>query len=253
MAEKLSSAAGSNHSSAKIPVGISSCLLGDRVRYDGGHKANSVICEILEPYFEFRKFCPELDIGLGVPRKPIRLTRQDSGEIRCVAIDDSSLDYTDALTRCANSQRHGHQKLCAYILKSNSPSCGMGRVRVLQGDGSLGEGDGVYAAQLMKNFPYLPVEEEGRLQDPLIRENFIQRALLMRSWHQLIEQGLTLAGLRDFHAVHEKTVRSHDLMSYGRLGELVDETKTDNLQENADRYLLQLMRALKKSDEQDFC
>lgn len=249
MAEKLLNEAGSNQTSAKIPVGISSCLLGDRVRYDGGHKANSVICEILEEIFEFRKFCPELGIGLGVPRKPIRLTRQDSGEIRCLAIDDSSLDYTDALTRCANSQQHWHEKLCAYILKNNSPSCGMRRVRVLQGDGSIGEGEGVYAAQLMKNFPYLPVEEEGRLDDPLIRENFIQRALVMRGWHQLIEQGLTLAGLRDFHASQKLTVMSYDQMSHRRLGELVDAAKKGNLQENASRYLLQLMQAVKKPDE----
>ena len=249
MAEKQLNEAGSNQTTDKIPVGISSCLLGDRVRYDGGHKANPVICEILGKTFEFRKFCPELDIGLGVPRKPIRLTRQESGEIRCLAIDDSSLDYTDALTRCANAQQHWHQKLCAYILKSNSPSCGMGRVGVFQGDGTIGEGEGVYAAQLMENYPYLPVEEEGRLDDPLIRENFIQRALVVRSWHRLIEQGLTLAGLRDFHAGQELTVMSHDQMNCHRLRELVDETNTDNLQENGARYLLQLMRALKKPDE----
>lgn len=247
MAGELLNEDGLNQAAAKIPVGISSCLLGDRVRYDGGHKANGVICETLGEYFEFRKFCPELDIGLGVPRKPIRLTRRDSGEIRCLVIDDSTKDHTDALTQCANAQQHWHEKLCGYVLKSNSPSCGMERVKIWEGDSSVSEGIGLYAAQLMKNFPYLPVEEEGRLEDSSLRENFIQRVFVMRAWHQLIGQGLTVAGLRDFHARQVLAVMSQDQMSYRRLGEIVLATKKDNLQENGRCYLLHLMRAIATS------
>ncbi|NQV68899.1 MAG: DUF1722 domain-containing protein [Pseudohongiella sp.] len=231
----------------KIPVGISSCLLGERVRYDGGHKANSYVAETLSNYFEFRKFCPELDIGLGVPRKPIRLTRKNSGRIHCISVDDSGRDYTEALTQCADAQQHWHEKLCAYILKSDSPSCGMQGVKICVDTMSIPEGVGVYAAKMMENFPWLPVEEEGRLGDAILRDNFIQRVIVMRRWHQLNERAFNVAGLLEFHARHKLIVMRHDQLSYHRLSELVAATSKDKLQQNASIYLLQLMQALKIS------
>ena len=212
--------------------------MGDQVRYDGGHKASLVVTEILAKYFEFRKFCPELEIGMGVPRKPIKLTRRDSGEIRCVALDDPSRDYTDALAECANTQRHWHEKLCGYILKKKSPSCGMQQVEVLESDGSLREGVGIYADQMMKNFPHLPCEEEGRLEDPVLRENFVQRVFLMRDWQQLLGQSFTETGLKTFHEQHESVA------SDSRFGELVQATTAENLQENCSKYLLLLMQTV---------
>lgn len=247
MTEELFNATGPDQAKAKIPVGISSCLLGERVRYDGGHKANALIGEVLGEYLEFHKFCPELEIGLGVPRKPIQLTRQNSGEIRCRAIDDSTKDYTNALTRCADAQQHWHEKLCGYILKNNSPSCGMQQVKVWEGDSWVREGVGVYAAQLMKNFPCIPIEEEGRLQDSKLRENFMQRVFLLRAWHHLLDKGLSVAELRSYHAHHGMKFKSGDQLLYCQLGELVAATGEDNLQENGSRYLLRLMQAIKTS------
>lgn len=176
-----------DRSAPLIPVGISSCLLGEKVRYDGGHKRDPTVTEILSKYFTFHSFCPELEIGLGVPRSPIRLTRRDGREIRCVAVDESSIDYTDSLRSCADEQGHWHQKLCGYILKAGSPSCGKERVKVWCGTASSEDGVGVYAARLMQNYPDLPVETEDSLADSGLREAFIQR--VFAAWQQMQRQG----------------------------------------------------------------
>lgn len=229
----------------KIPIGISSCLLGQRVRYDGGHKAHSYITQTLGEYFEFRPFCPELEIGLGVPRKPIRLSRAGSDEIRCISVDDAGHDFTSALRDCADEQRNWQQQLCGYILKKDSPSCGMERVKVWNDVMPVREGTGIYADRLMQNFPHLPVEEEGRLGDAILRENFIQRVFALRRWHKMLAQGLTVAALIDFHARHKLVIMSHDQSQYRALGQLVAQTTRENLTASADTYLLQFMQALR--------
>jgi len=229
----------------KIPVGVSSCLLGERVRYDGGHKGHSYITRTLGEYFEFYPFCPELRIGLGIPRKPIRLARGADKEVICVEINDPSKDYTDSLRHCANEQQAWHSKLCGYILKKDSPSCGMERVKIWSDAMPVREGVGIYAQQMMQNFPYLPVEEEGRLGDAVLRENFIQRVFVMRRWYQLQEEGLSLAALIDFHARHKLILMSHDQNRYRELGRFVAGITRDTLEESAGQYLLLLMEALK--------
>ncbi len=229
----------------KIPIGISSCLLGEKVRYDGGHKGHSYITRTLGEYFEFHPFCPELAIGLGIPRKPIRLSREGDSEIRVVEINDSSKDYTERLIEAADSQAPIHQDLCGYIVKKDSPSCGMERVKIWTDAMPIREGVGAFAGQMMQNFPFLPVEEEGRLGDAVIRENFIQRVFVMRRWHELVQQGLTVGGLVDFHARHKLITMSRDQSEYRKLGQLVAATEKNNLQEKAPEYLLLLMNTLK--------
>lgn len=229
----------------KIPIGISSCLLGQRVRYDGGHKAHSYITQTLGEYFEFRPFCPELEIGLGVPRKPIRLSRAGGDGIRCISVDAAEHDFTPALRACADQQRSWQQQLCGYILKKDSPSCGMERVKVWDEVMPIRDGTGIYAGRLMQNFPHLPVEEEGRLGDAILRENFIQRVFALRRWHKMLAQGITVAALINFHARHKLVIMSHDQMQYRALGQLVAQTTRDNLAERADAYLLQFMQALR--------
>jgi len=194
----------------KIPVGISSCLLGQRVRFDGGHKGHSYITKTLGEYFEFRPFCPEMEIGLGVPRKPIRLARVNDGEIRCISVDNDGRDFTDALQDCADRQVTWQQQLCGYILKKDSPSCGMERVKIWGEVMPIKEGTGIYAGQLQRNLPYLPVEEEGRLGDAVLRENFIQRVFSLRRWQKMLAQGLSVAGLIEFHAAHKLIIMSHN-------------------------------------------
>jgi len=229
----------------KIPVGVSSCLMGERVRYDGGHKGHSYITRTLGEYFEFYPFCPELKIGLGIPRKPIRLTRNASKDVICVEIDDRSKDYTAKLRDCADEQKAWQSKLCGYILKKDSPSCGMERVKIWDEVMPIREGVGIYADQMMKNFPYLPVEEEGRLGDAVLRENFIQRVFVLRRWYRMEEEGISVGSLVNFHARHKLIIMSRHQDKYRELGRLVAGTTKENLEENTRQYLLQLMDALK--------
>ena len=230
----------------RIPVGISSCLLGERVRYDGGHKGHSYITGTLGNYFEFQPFCPEVAIGLGIPRKPIRLWRNEKKKIRCVSASDSNLDFTEQLENCGDAQYDWHKHLCGYILKKDSPSCGMERVKIWDNVMPKREGVGVYADKLIKNFPYLPVEEEGRLGDAILRENFIQRVFAMHRWFKLVSQGLSIGQLADFHARHKLILMSHDQTSYRQLGQLVAGTTRESLVEDSKKYLLRFMSSLKK-------
>lgn len=228
-----------------IPVGISSCLLGERVRFDGGHKGHSYIRKTLGNYFEFKQFCPEVNIGLGIPRKPIRLWRDQQKQIRCVSVDDQEKDYTDSLLGCSDEQQSWQKRLCGYILKKDSPSCGMERVKIWDDVMPVREGIGIYAQRLMENFPWLPVEEEGRLGDAILRENFVQRVFAMYRWHQMLSEGLSVGALVDFHARHKLIIMSHDPVSYQELGQLVAGIRKENVQDDADKYLLLFMTALK--------
>ena len=212
----------------KIPVGISSCLLGEKVRYDGGHKNNSYVGKTLGQYFDLQAFCPELDIGLGIPRKPIRLSRKGSDVIRCIPVDNPEPDFTDALAKSANEKKQWHSNLCGYIVKKDSPSCGMERVKIWDDVMPIREGVGIYAGKMMENFPYLPVEEEGRLGDAVLRENFIQRVFIMRRWRQLNEQGMTLNDLLKFHARHKLIIMSHNQNRYRELGQLLAAARKEN-------------------------
>ena len=150
----------------KIQVGISSCLLGQEVRFDGGHKRDSYVVGTLSDYFDFVPFCPEAAVGLGIPRQPIRLVRRGE-EIRAVGVRTPDLDPTDDLAAFANRTVSQLGCISGYILKNASPSCGMERVKVYNEKGMPERiGVGIYAEVLMKNLPLLPVEEEGRLGDP---------------------------------------------------------------------------------------
>lgn len=229
----------------KIPVGISSCLLGEKVRFDGQHKRDAYVEKTLGAYFQFRPFCPEMAIGLGVPRRPIRLVARDDG-LHCVSTVDAELDYTGALAACADEQTHWQHDLCGYILKSASPSCGMERVKVYEGAFPRRDGVGIYAAGLMRHFPNLPVEEEGRLGDPQLRENFIQRVYVMWRWREMDKQGLSVAALVSFHARHKLILMSHSIEAYRSLGPLVAGATRENLAEVAAQYLSALMTALKE-------
>ncbi|MEC8858636.1 MAG: DUF523 and DUF1722 domain-containing protein [Pseudomonadota bacterium] len=233
------------HQHQKIPVGISACLVGEEVRFNGGHKQHSYIQRTLGQYFEFRTFCPEVDIGLGIPRRPIRLVKRED-EVRCVDFEDDTLDYTDKLTASADAQAHWVGEMCGFILKKDSPSCGMERVKVYGPGHAPREGAGIFAARMMERFPELPVEEEGRLGDAVLRENFIQRVYVMNRWRQLVADGLSVASLTDFHARHKLILMSHCQKAYRRLGPLVASARKDNVFEVAKQYLPELMQALKE-------
>ncbi len=227
----------------KIPIGISSCLLGQPVRFDGSHKHDSYITGTLGEYFEFHPFCPEVEIGLGVPRPTVHLVKFDK-EIRCVGVKDPEMDVTDRLRNRAVQLKDNHADLCGYILKKDSPSCGMERVKVYAGNQPRREGVGIYAGEMMRHNPLLPVEEEGRLGDPGLRENFIQRVYVLYRWKGLLAEGITIKSLTQFHARHKLIIMSHG--DYRELGQMLAGVSKDTLKEVADHYIVKLMAILKK-------
>jgi uncharacterized protein YbgA (DUF1722 family)/uncharacterized protein YbbK (DUF523 family) len=228
----------------KILVGISGCLLGEPVRYDGGHKLNSYIERTLGAYFEFRRFCPEVACGLGVPRPALRLLATAEG-VRCVGVQDRDRDVTADLEDVSAAQHQWLAELSAYILKKDSPSCGMQRVKVYHDELPVRSGSGVFAAYLQKTFPNLPVEEEGRLGDPLLRENFIRRVFVMRRWRQLSEQGFSIHDLMSFHSRHKLVAMSHNQNTAHALGRIIANITPDTLETDAAVYISVLMSCLK--------
>jgi uncharacterized protein YbgA (DUF1722 family)/uncharacterized protein YbbK (DUF523 family) len=229
-----------------IRVGISSCLLGESVRYDSGHKRNRYITQILGRFFEFVPACPEVAIGLGVPRPPIRL-QGNPGNPRAVGVTDSTFDVTAELDEFARSRIEPSRAFSAYIFKRGSPSCGMERVKVFDSNGMpSAHGAGIFAQRLMQEIPLMPVEEEGRLTDPVLRENFVTRVYVYHRWQRMLGGGITPGRLVDFHTRHKMLIRAHGEVGYQRLGRLVAEAGSRDMAPLADEYLNELMRTLKR-------
>ncbi len=230
----------------KVPVGISSCLLGEAVRHDGGHKRNAYILETLGRFFDLQPFCPEVASGMGVPRPPVRLVEMADGGVRARGVRDAALDVTERLEACAQAQHAWHASLCGYILKKNSPSCGMAGVRIHREGSEPSErtGAGLYAVRLMANFPLLPVEDEDRLADPALRENFVRRVHVLRRWREALAAGISARVLTDFHARHKLILMSHDQNDYRTLGRLA--AGTGDLAGRAEAYIQGAMTTLKK-------
>jgi uncharacterized protein YbbK (DUF523 family) len=164
-----------NDNPGKAAVGISSCLLGEQVRYDGGHKYDRLINTQLAGLFEFRPCCPEAAIGLGIPRAPIQLVRTDHG-IHVRGVNNPDIDVTRRLQACGNRIAREFADICGYIFKARSPSCGIEGVTTWteQGRQAEADGSGAFAAALIRTHPGLPVTDEVRLQDPALREHFIE-------------------------------------------------------------------------------
>lgn len=228
----------------KIKVGISACLLGQEVRFDGGHKRSSFCERDLGAHFEYHPVCPEMAIGLGAPRAAIRLVKRH-GEVRAEA-SNGSFDVTDKLIAFSEQKASQLDFLSGYILCAKSPSCGMERVRIYgaNNEGSAKEGIGLFAKALMEANPLLPVEEDGRLCDPILRENFVLRVFAYHDWQQLCASGITAAALIRFHSRYKYLVLSHATTHYRTLGKLLGNLGKANLQEVADSYIKGLMAAL---------
>lgn len=228
----------------KIPLGISSCLIGEKVRFDGGHKQNRYILDTLGQYFSYRPFCPEMAIGLGVPRETIRLVEID-GRREAIGNKNAALNVTDALIQSAQNRQSWHRQIYGYIVKKDSPSCGMERVRVYHGDQPQRIGAGLYTETMMQNFPNLPVEEEGRLGDPVLREGFVKRVFVYKRWRDMLADGLDWAALTDFHGRHKLILYSHDQDLGRQLGRELSSAHSQLIEDYAAGYLSQLMAILK--------
>ena len=228
-----------------IRLGVSACLLGDHVRYDGGHKRDAFLTDLLGPFVEWVKVCPEVEIGMGTPRESIRLTTED-GRIRLVTVR-SGVDYTDRMEAYATRRLNelAHDDLCGYVLKKDSPSCGMTRVKVYaeRGPGRR-SGTGVFAQALLARFPDLPVEEEGRLVDHAIRENFVERVFAYRRLRDLFDARWTVGDLVRFHTAHKLVLMAHSRAAYDALGRFVAGAKAQPRATVRTEYSAGFMKAL---------
>jgi uncharacterized protein YbgA (DUF1722 family)/uncharacterized protein YbbK (DUF523 family) len=213
--------------SGRIRIGISACLLGDAVRYDGGHKRDTFLTDILGPHVEWVKVCPEVEAGMGTPRESIRLV-DESGVIRLRTVT-TGVDHTASMTGYAarKTAAIAGEDLCGYVLKKDSPSCGMTRVKVYRGkEPGRRVGVGIFAQALLARFPHLPVEEEGRLADLSLRENFIERVFAYRRLRDLFEPRWRAGDLVRFHTAHKLVLLAHSTQAYARLERLVAAAKT---------------------------
>lgn len=190
----------------KIPIGISSCLLGNKVRFDAGHKRDAYITNTLSNYFNFVAVCPEVAIGLGTPREPIRLVKSRD-DIRAMGTKNPQLIATEALSNYARRMTYSLRNISGYLVKSRSPSCGMEGLKIYNQKGMPlnNKGVGIYTRVIMRALPQLPVEEEGRLDDPALRKNFIERVIIYHHWQALLKQRMTPGKLVDFYTSAAQT------------------------------------------------
>ncbi|MCK9584905.1 MAG: DUF523 and DUF1722 domain-containing protein [Candidatus Cloacimonetes bacterium] len=229
----------------KLKLGISSCLLGNEVRYDGGHKYDNWVAKTLGDYAEYVVLCPEHECGLSIPREAMNL-KGKKDEYRMLTAK-TMIDHTQKMLIWSETAiaKLKEEQLCGYILKSKSPSCGMERVKIypLHGGAAGKTGVGIFARELLSAFPLLPIEEEGRLHDPGIRENFIERVFIMQRWHDLLSRKVTAAEIIRFHSIHKYLLMAHSPQHYREMGKLVAEVKQHAMPDFLDEYLKLLMTA----------
>ena len=229
-----------------IRIGVSACLLGESVRYDGDHKLDRLLTEALAPFVEWVPICPEFEIGMGIPREPIRLVERD-GEVGLVGVR-SNRDHTRAMGLWARRRVAGlgHLDLSGYVLKKDSPSCGLARVPVHRVGRTSRDGQGLFARALIERFPHLPVEEEGHLHDLALRENWIERVFAYRRLRDFFSARWTIGTLVEFHTAHKLTILAHAPAAYRELGRLVAKAKSRSRSAVRGEYEHLFMKALSR-------
>jgi uncharacterized protein YbgA (DUF1722 family)/uncharacterized protein YbbK (DUF523 family) len=224
---------------AKIKLGISACILGNPVRYNGGHARDSFVIETFAPHVDFISVCPEVECGMSIPREAIRLVG-DLDRPRLLS-SKTGEDFTARMQQWAIHRLDGlaSEDLCGFIFKKGSPSCGLHRVRVYREDGRppLTTGTGIFARAFTEQFPLIPVEEEGRLHDPVLREHFIERIFVMRRWRELMNEPPSRRRLVDFHTRHKLLLLAHSPECYRKMGKLVADLGNLQIEEAYNRYL----------------
>jgi uncharacterized protein YbgA (DUF1722 family)/uncharacterized protein YbbK (DUF523 family) len=230
----------------RIRVGVSACLLGNEVRFDGGHKRSRFITDDLADYFEFVSYCPEVAIGLGIPRQPIRLVG-DPGDPQAVGVKNPELNVTRPLRAYGQDIAGRVEDLCGFIFKKDSPSCGMERVKLYNDKGmAVRVATGLFAREIMSSNPLLPVEEEGRLNDADLRDNFVTRVYVYARWMALQDGQPDKASLIRFHARHKYLLLAHSTVMYRKLGQLLADLNRQPLEEIRAGYISGLMQALSR-------
>ena len=230
----------------KIRLGISTCLLGENVRYDGGHKRDRFITDTLGRFVEFVPVCPEVECGLPVPRESMHLAG-DPESPRLVTTR-TKIDHTERMVNWARKRVRELEKenLCGFIFKSNSPSSGMERVKVYKEHGMAQKtGIGMFARAFMDHFPLIPVEEDGRLHDIKLRENFIEGIFVLKRWRELLDHHQSRGKLVAFHTQHKLLIMSHSQKHSRILGKLVAEAKNIPAEQLYSKYQLIFTEALR--------
>lgn len=226
-------------------LGISTCLLGQKVRFDGGHKQDAFLRETFGAFVEWIAVCPEIEVGMGVPRETVRLVGAPS-DPKMIA-EPSGRDWTMAMKRFAaiRTNELAELRLSGYVFKKNSPTCGVERVRVYDPKNMPARrGRGLFAAAVMTKLPLLPVEEEGRLNDPALRENFIERVFAYHRWQEALAGAKSAGALVEFHTRHKFLLLAHSQRYYRRLGRLVAGVKKTSLRATYEEYGLIFMEGL---------
>jgi len=230
----------------KIKLGISTCLLGKNVRFDGGHKLDRYLTDTLGQFVEYVPVCPEMECGFGVPRESLRLVG-DPQNPRLVT-SRTNQDHTERMKAWAEKrvEELETEDLCGYIFKGGSPSSGMERVKVYDSNGVPSKvGVGLFARAFMNHFPLLPVEEEGRLHDPRLRENFIERIFALKRWRDELQEKQSLKALIAFHTRNKLLLLAHSPQHYRQMGKLVAQGKELPLKELYARYQDDFQEALR--------
>ncbi|MFC1880588.1 YbgA family protein [Thermodesulfobacteriota bacterium] len=230
----------------KFRIGISSCLLGNEVRWNSGHKLDKYLAHTLGQFVGYVPVCPEVEAGFGVPRESFRLVGNPDSP-RLVTFK-SKTDHTDRMLTWTQKRVREleNEALCGFIFKSDSPSSGMIRVKVYNDKGMPHKiGIGMFARAFMEHFPLIPVEDDGRLNDPVIRENFILQIFTMKRWRDNLARKRGIGNLVDFHTRNKLLMLSHSPKHYRLMGKLVAEGKKMPLGDLYDQYQLLLMEALK--------
>lgn len=227
-----------------IAIGVSSCLLGEKVRYDGGHKHDRYITDTLGRFFRFVPVCPEVGCGLSIPREAMRLEGDPSAP-RLVT-NRTGIDLTERMLDFCRKKvvELEREDLCGFIFKKDSPSSGLFRVKVYGGGAPARNGRGLFADALVKHFPLLPVEEEGRLYDMNLRENFIERVFAFRSWKDFLLGPCGMGDLVAYHTGRKLQIMAHSPEIYREMGKLVAEGKRLSRVQLLESYRELLMRAL---------
>jgi uncharacterized protein YbgA (DUF1722 family)/uncharacterized protein YbbK (DUF523 family) len=230
----------------RIIIGVSACLLGENVRWNGGHARDRFITDILSQYVDFVQVCPEVEAGFPVPRETFRLVG-DPENPRLVT-SKNKVDHTDRMRRWAAKRVAELEKenLCGFIFKKDSPNSGLFRVKVYSDSGMpVKQGVGLFARAFTERFPRVPVEEEGRLHDPVLRETFIELIFTLKRWRETLAQKKNMANLVDFHTRHKLLILSHSPQHYRVMGKLVADGKSLPARELYERYEQQLIDALR--------
>jgi uncharacterized protein YbgA (DUF1722 family)/uncharacterized protein YbbK (DUF523 family) len=232
---------------AKLRLGVSACLVGQKVRYDGQHKRDAFVTDVLGPFVEWVPVCPELEVGMGVPREPIRLVGAAAAP-RLVA-ERSGEDHTDAMLRFSEARVRELEglDLAGYVTKKDSPSCGLARVRghPARGGAPRRDGVGMFARVLAERLPLLPIEEEGRLNDAALRESFVERIFAYARWKAAVARGMRRGDLVAFHAAHKLALMAHSPAAYRALGALVGGLARGPIARTVEAYGRGFMDALK--------